>query len=119
MQVVSFPDLAKQPSVSWVQVPTLVTVGQKVPAAVQPATAVQVQSPAGSVPVQVWCVPQVLVVADSARQPFTISQVERTVPDEQKLPAWVQAAGAALQVQAEAAPVPVQVRFAPQAISVP
>jgi hypothetical protein len=111
MQVVSLPDLKKQPSASFEQVPRVVAVGQKVPSAEHPtAPLAQVQSAVGKVPVQLWRAPQVLVVAESTRHPFTISQVARTVPDMQKVPGPVQAVGGASQVQAAFAPVPVQVR---------
>src|SRR2546426_325714 len=64
MQVVSLPLLKKQPSMSFEQVPTVPAVGQKVPSAVQPrAPLLQVQSPVGRLPVHIWRLPQVLLLA--------------------------------------------------------
>ena len=113
MQVVSLPLLKKQPSMSFEQVPTVPAVGQKVPSAVQPrAPLLQVQSPVGRLPVHIWRLPQVLLLAVlTKKQPLASrSQVERTVFDEQKFPGVVQPVGAAVQVHAAAAPVPVQAR---------
>jgi hypothetical protein len=84
---------------------------------VQPAGgALQVHAAPGSEPLQVWCVPQVVVLV-TALQPFASTVQVDTVPElAQNVPAAVQPAGAALQLHAPEGSEPVQVWLDPQVV---